>query len=79
MAWVSPEERRALKVVAAQADTTVAELIRALAAELSKSVITAEELLICYRKKAQVIKKIPTVFERNASFNMTPHIRPKCQ
>lgn len=77
--WLSAEERRALKVVAAEADTTVADLVRALAAGLSKSVITAEELLVQYRKGSQVMEKIPTVFERDETFGVTPRVKPECQ
>jgi hypothetical protein len=79
VAWVSPEERRALKRVAADADTSVANLIRSLAAGLSKSVITPEELLVQIRKGASVMEKIPTIFDRGDGFDVTPRVRAGCE
>lgn len=79
VAWVSPEERRALKRVAADADTSVANLIRSLAAGLSKSVITPEELMVQVRKGASVMEKIPTIFDRGEGFDVTPRVRAGCE
>ena len=50
VAWVSPEERRALKRVAVEADASVAQLIRSLASGLAGGVIEADELLRQVRK-----------------------------
>lgn len=79
VAWVSPEERRALKKVAAEADTSVANLIRSLAAGLAKDVVTPQELIAQYRKGASVMEKIPTVFERDGDFGVLPTVRPGCE
>lgn len=79
VAWVSPEERRALKRVAADADTSVANLIRSLAAGLLNSVITPEELLVQVRKGASVMEKIPTVFDRGDGFDVVPRVRAGCE
>lgn len=77
--WTSPNERRALKRVAAEADATVADLIRALAAGLDRSVITADELISQYRKGAAVMEKIPTIFERDGNFRVTNQVRAGCE
>lgn len=77
--WVSPDERKALKRVAADADTSVADLIRGLASGLAKSVITADELIEQYRKGASVMEKIPTVFDRDDHFGVTPRVRAGCE
>jgi len=79
VAWVSPEERRALKRVAVDADTSVAQLIRALGSGLSHGVITAEELLCQIRKGIGVMEKIPTIFDRGANFKVTDKIRSGCE
>lgn len=45
VAWVSPAESKALKRVAVESDTSVANLIRCLAAGLAEGVIEAEEII----------------------------------
>lgn len=77
--WVSPEERRALKQIAAGADATVADLIRSLAAGLDAGVIDAEEILYQVRKGREVMQKIPTLFDRDDSFQVIDRIRPGCE
>lgn len=77
--WVSPDERKALKRVAAEADTSVADLVRGLASGLAKSVITADELIEQFRKGASVMEKIPTVFERDDHFGVKPQVRAGCE
>lgn len=79
VAWVSPEERKALKRVAVEADSSVAELVRGLAAGLAHGVVTTEEILGHYRKGASVMEKIPTVFERDEGFKVTDRVRPGCE
>ncbi len=79
VAWVSPEERRALKRTAADADSSVAQLIRALAAGLQKEVISAEELLTQIKKGISVMEKIPTLFERDDKFKVTPQVKTGCE
>jgi hypothetical protein len=59
VAWVSPEEKKALKRVAVEADVSMADLVRALAGGLVGGVITAEELIGHVRKGAQAMEKIP--------------------
>ena len=79
VAWVSPEERKALKRVALDADCSVAELIRSLAGGLEKGVITTEELLQQIRKGAEVVEKIPTIFERGENFKVINQVRAGCE
>ena len=44
VAWVSPDERRALKRVAVEADTSVADLVRSLASGLHHGVVSADDV-----------------------------------
>lgn len=78
VAWVSPEEKAALKRVAAEAEVPVADLVRSLAAGLASEVITQEELLGQVRKGAAVMEKIPTLFERDDNFRVVNRPRPEC-
>lgn len=77
--WVSPAERAALKSIAVQANTTVSTLIRSLAAGLDAGVIRAQEILEPAEKGRDVMEKIPTLFERDDRFKVTPVVRPECQ
>lgn len=78
VAWLSPEEKRALKHVAADAGVPVADLVRALASGLGRGVISYEELLGQVRKGAAVMEKIPTLFERDERFRIVDRPRPEC-
>ena len=78
VAWVSPEEKKALKRVAVEADVPVADLVRALAAALAGEVVTYEELLGHVRKGMQVMEKIPTLFERDVHFRVVDQPRAEC-
>ncbi|WP_112735230.1 RNA ligase family protein [Micromonospora noduli] len=78
VAWLSPEEKRALKHVAVEADVAVADLVRALASGLADGAITAEELIAKVRRGAQVMEKIPTLFERDEHFRVVDRPRPDC-
>lgn len=79
VAWVSPEERRALKRVAVEADSSVAQLVRALAGGLAKEVISADELLTQVRKGVAVMEKIPTLFDRGPDFKVVDKVRAGCE
>ncbi|MEO1618355.1 MAG: hypothetical protein AAFV88_21060 [Planctomycetota bacterium] len=79
VAWVSPNERKALKKFAIDADTSVANLIRSLASALEHGVIEAEELIKQYKRGAAVMEKIPTIFERGPDFKVTDQIREGCE
>jgi hypothetical protein len=79
VAWVSPEERRALKRIAVEADSSVADLIRSLASGLARGVITGEELLRQVRKGAEVMEKIPTLFERGEDFKVVNRPKAGCE
>jgi hypothetical protein len=79
VAWVSPQERKALKRIAIEADSSVADLIRSLASGLEKGVVTYEELLHQIRKGAEVMEKIPTIFDRGENFKVTEKIREGCE
>lgn len=79
VAWVSPEERKALKRIAIEADSSVAELIRSLAGGLDKGVITYEELLHQIKKGAEVMEKIPTIFDRGENFKVINKVREGCE
>lgn len=78
VAWVSPEEKKALKRVAVEAGVPVAELVRALAAALAGEVVTHEELLGHVRKGVQIMEKIPTLFERDDHFRVVDRPRIEC-
>ena len=77
--WMSPQERKALKQVALDADVTVADLVRSLAGGLHHEVITADELLTQVRKGARVMEKIPTIFERGDDFKVVDSPREGCE
>ncbi|MEZ0110151.1 hypothetical protein ABH920_004166 [Catenulispora sp. EB89] len=79
VAWVAPEEKDALKAVAADAGVPVADLVRALAAGLVHGVVDAEELLTHVRKGATVMEKIPTIFERDDRFHVVDKPRADCE
>ena len=79
VAWVSPEERKALKRVAVEAEASVAELIRALASGLAHNVISAEELLQQVRRGTAVMEKIPTLFDRGDDFRVVERVRAGCE
>jgi hypothetical protein len=79
VAWMAPEERRALKRFAVDADTSVAELVRALASGLAHGVIEADELLHQVKKGARVMEKIPTIFDRGSDFKVINKVRNGCE
>ncbi len=79
IAWVSPEEKKALKRVAVEAEVPVADLVRSLAAGLAKGVVTHEELLGQVTRGKQVMEKIPTLFERDEHFRVVDKPRPECR
>ena len=79
MAWVSPEERKALKRAAIESDSSVAELIRSLASGLDHGVISFEELREQVRKGAAVMEKIPTIFDRGDNFRVIDKVREGCE
>lgn len=79
VAWVSPQERKALKRIAIEADSSVAELIRSLASGLENGVITYEELLKQIRMGAEVMEKIPTIFDRGEDFRVIDQVREGCE
>jgi hypothetical protein len=78
IAWVSPEEKKALKRVAVEAEVSVADLVRALAGGLAGGVITPEELIGHVRKGMLVMEKIPTLFERDDHFHVVDRPRAEC-
>lgn len=77
--WISASERKALKRVALEADTSVAQLVRALAQGLAHGVVTTEELLKQVRKGFQVMEKIPTIFDRGDDFKVANRPRAGCE
>jgi hypothetical protein len=77
--WISAEERKALKRVAVEADTSVAQLVRALANGLAFGAITSDELLTHVRKGFQVMEKIPTIFDRDENFKVVNRPRKGCE
>lgn len=78
VAWISPEEKKALKHVAVEADVAVADLIRALAGGLAAGAITHEELIGHVMRGKQVMEKIPTLFERDERFRVVDKPRAEC-
>lgn len=79
VAWVSPNERKALKRFAVDAETSVANLIRSLASGLEHGVIGTDELIQQFKKGAAVMEKIPTIFERGPDFRVTDEVRVGCE
>ena len=79
VAWVSPDERRALKRMAVEADSSVAQLVRALASGLANEVISADELLTQVRRGVAVMDKIPTLFDRGPDFKVIDKVRAGCE
>lgn len=79
VAWVSPDDRKALKKVAVEADTSVAELVRALGSGLAAGVVTPHELLSQVRKGMDVMEKIPTIFDRGDGFKVVDRVRAGCE
>ncbi|MCP2324699.1 hypothetical protein HDA40_003206 [Hamadaea flava] len=78
VAWVSPEEKKALKRIAVEAEVSVADLVRSLAGGLAGGVITHAELIGQVRRGKQVMEKIPTLFERDDSFKVVNRPRTEC-
>jgi len=78
VAWVSAEEKKALKRVAVEAEVSVADLVRALAAGLADGVVTPQELIGHVRKGMLVMEKIPTLFERDDRFRVVDRPRAEC-
>lgn len=79
VAWTSPEERKILKRIAVEEDTSVAQLIRSLASSLDTGVIDVNELLKQFRKSNLVMEKIPTLFKRGSDFNVIDEITEGCE
>lgn len=78
VAWVSPEEKKALKHVAVDAGVSVADLVRALAGGLAAGAITHDELLGHVERGRDVMEKIPTLFERDDRFRVVDRPRAEC-
>lgn len=78
VAWVSPDERKALKQMALDTDSSVAELIRALASGFSNGVIEPEEIFDQINRGKAVMEKIPTLFDRDDSFKVIDKVRDEC-
>ena len=78
VAWLSPEEKKALKRVAVESEVSVADLVRALAGGLASGAITHEELIGHVRKGMRVMEKIPTLFERDGDFRVVDRPRVEC-
>ncbi|WP_214414567.1 hypothetical protein [Sphaerisporangium fuscum] len=78
VAWISEEEKKALKRVAVEAGVSVADLVRALAGGLAGGVIAPEELIGHVRKGTQIMEKIPTLFERDDRFHVVDRPRAEC-
>lgn len=78
IAWISPEEKKALKRIAVEADVSVADLVRSLAGGLAAGVITHEDLIGHVRKGLQVMEKIPTLFERDDRFRVVDRPKAEC-
>lgn len=78
IAWLSPEEKKALKHAAVDAGVSVADVIRALAAGLTQGAIGYQDLLGHVHKGLMVMEKIPTLFERDERFRVVDHPREDC-
>ncbi|HEX6685491.1 MAG TPA: hypothetical protein VF062_22080 [Candidatus Limnocylindrales bacterium] len=78
VAWISPEEKKALKRVAVEAEVSMADLVRSLASGLAAGVVTPEDLMGHVRKGLQAMEKIPTLFERDEHFHVVDRPRAEC-
>lgn len=78
VAWLSPEEKKALKRVAVETDVSVADLIRALASGLARGDVTHEALTGYVLRGKLAMEKIPTLFERDARFHVVDTPRADC-
>jgi hypothetical protein len=78
IAWVSAEDKKALKRAAVEAGVPVADLVRALAAALDGEVVSYQELLGGLRKEAAAMEKIPTLFDRDDRFRVVDQLRAGC-
>jgi hypothetical protein len=78
IAWVSAEEKKALKRAAVEAGVPVADLVRTLATALDGEVVTYQELRGGLRKEAQAMEKIPTLFDRDDHFRVVDKLRAGC-
>jgi hypothetical protein len=79
VAWVSEEERKSLKRMAIDANSSVAELIRSLASGVHHGVIAADDILTQIQKGLAVMEKIPTIFDRGSDFRVVDKIREGCE
>src|SRR5262245_8002527 len=78
VAWVSPEEKKALKRIAVDAEGPVPDQVRSPAAGLADGVVTSEELIGHVRRGMMVMEKIPTLFERDDRFQVVDKPRAEC-
>jgi hypothetical protein len=78
VAWVSPEERKALKYAALESDTSVASLIRSLASALSAKTLDPEALITQRIRGELVMEKIPTIFQRGDDFKVVDRPNVDC-
>ncbi|MEU6149174.1 RNA ligase family protein [Actinosynnema sp. NPDC047251] len=78
VAWISPEEKRALKHAAADAGVPVAELVRSLAGVLASGAVTHVELIDRAVRGRPAMEKIPTLFERDDRFRVVDRPRAEC-
>ena len=77
--WLSPDERKAFRRVALEADVSVADLVRSLARGLASGVVSVDELLHPAKKGPAGMDKIPTLFERDEHFKVVDKVRPECE
>lgn len=78
VAWVHPDERKILKRLALEADTSVAQLVRAVARGVGEGALTRDELLHHIKRGVSVMDKIPTIFERDENFKVMNKPRESC-
>lgn len=78
VAWVAPEDRKALKHASVEAETSVAEMIRSLARAFAAGALDPGQLLLQRLEGELVMKKIPTIFERGDRFKVVDRPREGC-
>ncbi|WP_433273979.1 hypothetical protein ACQPZF_20485 [Actinosynnema sp. CS-041913] len=78
VAWISPEEKKALKHAAVDAGVPVADLVRSLAGALAAGAVGHEELIGTVVRGRPVMEKIPTLFERDDRFRVIDRPRADC-
>lgn len=72
VAWVSPADKTSLKKLAAETNTSIAQLVRSLARQGLEKTGTL-------KIGNEIMEKIPTIFERDDDFKVIDQVKPGCE